>query len=119
MVTKKGLLSVETTIAMVSCASTAVLKDAETIALNLREKVNNSLRSVSDDYASANDRFASSIEPLKEFQRIAGTNFDPESPLANEFVGKLARGLLSNNKSREALAKSIYDMEDIARTSGA
>ena len=96
-----------------------IVKDAEIIAGNLRKKVNNSLREVSEEYANANDRYSAAIDPLKEFQRISGQNFDPESPLANEFAGKLARGLLSNNKSREALAKSIYDMEDIARINGA
>jgi len=96
-----------------------IVADAERIATNLRSKVNKSLQDVSDDYANANKRFSESIGPLKEFQRISGKNFDPESPNANEFAGKIARRMLSNVQSREPLIDAIHAMDEIAVNNGA
>ena len=96
-----------------------IVADAERIALNLRGSVNKSLQDVSPAYANANQRFSESIGPLKEFQRISGKNFDPESVNANEFAGKIARRMLSNVQSREPLIDAIHAMDEIAINNGA
>ncbi len=99
-------------------SASPITTDAERIALDLRSSINNSLRNASDEYRVANEIFSETIEPLKEFQRLSGRNFNPESANANEFVGKLSRRILSNVQSREPLIDVIHALENVGRKHG-
>jgi len=94
-------------------SASPITADAERIALRMRADVNSALKNSSDDYRVANDTFSETIGPLKEFQRISGKNFDPESPNANEFVGKLSRRILSNAQTREPLIDTLHELERV------
>ena len=96
-----------------------IVADAERVALGVRQNVNTALQEASPAYREANKIFSETIDPLKEFQRISGKNFDPESSNANEFAGKIARRMLSNVQSREPLIDTIHAMEQIAVNNGA
>ena len=95
-----------------------ITSDAERIALDMRANINNALRGASEDYKVANQTFSETISPLKEFQKISGKNFDPESPNANEFVGKISRGILSNIRSREKIIDTLHDLERVGTKHG-
>jgi hypothetical protein len=99
-------------------ATNPIVGDAERLGKNLRRSVNEQLRSTSDDYAKANDVFSETVEALNDFAKIGGRNFDPESPLADEFMGKLARRMLSNAQSREPLIDAIHAIDKLSKKHG-
>ena len=99
-------------------SASPITADAERIALNMRANINNALRESSENYKVANDTFSETIGPLKEFQKLSGKNFDPESPNANEFVGKISRGILSNIRSREKIIDTLHDLERVGAKHG-
>lgn len=90
----------------------------ESIMINTRQELNTSIRKVSTEYAGANDRAAPAIEALDGLQKAVGKSIDFDSPSAAESLGTAARGLLSNNKSRGALADSLMGVEAVARREG-
>jgi hypothetical protein len=93
-------------------------RDAQKVAENLRKNVNETLREFSPAYKEANVNFSETVGVLDKFTKTAGTNFNPDSPFATEFTGKLARRLLSNVQSRETLMESLLNLETVARKFG-
>ena len=93
--------------------------ETERVVKELRRNINESLRELSPKYKEVNTRFSETRKAIDNFGKAAGTNFSPDKPSSNEFLGKLSRRLLSNVQSRETLSDSIYALESVGRKHGA
>ena len=92
--------------------------DVANISKALMSEVNEILGVAAPKYKAANEVFSETIEAINNFRKASGKNFDIESPNVNEYVGKLARRLLSNVQSRETLMDSITGLEAVGRKHG-
>ena len=99
-------------------AETGLSAKLEVLMIETQSQLNKAIRKVSPEYAGANDRAAPAIEALDGLQRAVGRSIDFNAPSAAESLGTAARGLLSNNKSRGALADSLMGVEAVVRREG-
>ena len=109
--TKKNVIDEAVSFGPESAQGIAV--NTERVLKDLRGNINNRLRDLSDDYRNANNKFSETMQPIEDFKKAAGRNFNIDSPNVNEFLGKLSRRLLSNIQSREKLLDSIVDLEKV------
>lgn len=90
----------------------------ERVIKSLRRNLDGSLDDAFPKYNEVNTRFSESRQALDEFQKAAGSNFDPFSVNADKFVGNLSRRLLSNVQSRVKLMDSISQLENTSAKFG-
>ena len=90
----------------------------ERVIKSLRRNLDGSLDDAFPKYNEVNTRFSESRQALDEFQKAAGSNFDPFSANADKFVGNLSRRLLSNVQSRVKLMDSISQLENTSAKFG-
>jgi len=91
----------------------------EAAVKTLRRNLDQSLDSKFPKYNEVNTKFAETITALDDFKDAAGAkNFNPFSPNADKFVGKLSRRLLSNVQSRERLMDALSNLEKVATKNG-
>lgn len=90
----------------------------ERVLKDLRKSVNDSLINVSDDYATANQKYSETIGVIDELQSIAGKRIDLTGANADKAVGTLLRRLMGNAQSRVALSNALENMESVAAKNG-
>lgn len=98
--------------------SSPIDKKSQDVLKELRASINETLREMSSDYASANDRFSSVIEVLKPFAKNIGKRFDPESSRVESFVGKEFRNAISNYAKADDLIMDINALDGAAKKLG-
>lgn len=86
----------------------------ERMLKGIRNRIDSELDSNFEDYNAANTVYAETRAAMDAFQDVAGRKIDLSSGNANQAVGTLARGLLSNNKSRVALIDALNVMDNVA-----
>jgi hypothetical protein len=82
-------------------------------------ELNQGLRSISEDYAIANDAYSQAIRPLMDLQKEAGKKIDIESPDARGSLGTLAKKIYTNYPSRTAVRQAVESVNNAARDLGA
>jgi hypothetical protein len=93
-------------------------RQAENALKALRAQVNEKLRSMSPDYAAANDSFRQAAEVVNPFAKVMGRRFDPESSRVENYVGKELRKVLTNYQKADDLVIAIDDLDSVAKTFG-
>ena len=97
--------------------------NAQDIMKSARGRINEKLRAVSPDYASANDDFAKAIQPMNEFKKavgekrfneIMGKELDLENTRISDFTGTQLRKILSNNLNTDQLITAVENMNRVA-----
>jgi len=92
--------------------------EAEGVIKELRSNINDVLRGMSDDYASANDQFAKAINPMVEFADIMGRRYDPMSERVDNYVGQELRKTITNYASANPMITALDNMDTTARSMG-
>jgi len=100
-------------------SATGLTEAGKDFAKSMRQSLNETIRDVSPQYASINDKLSNAIGTMNEFQRVLGGSIDVFKPGASKAIGTDLRGLLSNRKSRVALDNSLDDIDRTARNLGA
>jgi len=97
--------------------------NAQDIMKSARGRINEKLRSVSPDYAAANDDFSKAIQPMNEFKKavgekrfseIMGKELDLENTRISDFTGTQLRKILSNNQNTDQLITAVENMNRVA-----
>ena len=85
---------------------------------DVRSGINNKIRSLSDEYASANDRFSQTIGGMNDVMDVMGKRFDPDSPNVGAQVGQEMRKTLSNYGVGPDMIKAIDGLDAISSKFG-
>ena len=93
-------------------------REAEQALKTLRAGINDKLRSMSKNYASANDDFAKAAKAVQPFAESMGRKFDPESSRVENFVGQELRKTISNYAKSNELIENMGQLEAVAREFG-
>jgi len=98
----------------------ALTPPGERVAKTVRRSLNDAIRAESDDYARVNDVLSQSLDSINEFSDVLGPSINPFAENAVKAVGSdVARGLLSNRKSRTNLENAVTKLDQTARNLGA
>lgn len=87
----------------------------ESIIKNLRRNIDGILDENFPQYNSVNTDYSTTIEPLKELQRLIGKNNNPFSDLAPRTIGTLMRRIESNAVSGPQVTELMEQMNDVAK----
>lgn len=93
-------------------------RQAENALKQLRSRINDQLRGMSENYASANDEFRKAAEAVKPFADVMGRRFDPESSRVENYVGQELRKVLTNYQSANDMIISLDNLDSVAREFG-
>ena len=91
----------------------------ESAISNLRENINRRLRSMSPDYAKANDEFSEIAGVIKPFVKSVGRLFDPSSDRAENYIGQEARKVLTNYSRANPMIEAFDNLETMVAKYGA
>jgi hypothetical protein len=92
--------------------------DAERAINSFRASINEKLRGMSDNYAMANDEFASIADAFTPFIKNMGRKFDPQSDRVDAYVGQELRKVLTNYQKSSALLEDIQVLDAKAKEFG-
>ena len=91
----------------------------ENILKSLRRDVDSVLDKNFPKYDKVNTQYSDTIKAIDDLQDVAGSKIDLRGENADKSIGQMARGVMSNNKSRVRLYETIGNVEDIAKKYGA
>jgi len=91
---------------------------AEIIVKKLRNNIDNILDANFKKYDDVNTAYFETIRALDYLQDVAGKKMDLTGPDSEKSVGTLLRGLMSNNKSRIRLLRSVKEIEKVSKKYG-
>lgn len=87
----------------------------ESIIKNLRRNIDGILDENFPQYNSVNTDYSTTIEPLKELQRLIGKNNNPFSDQAPRTIGTLMRRIESNYVSGPQVTELMEQMNEVAK----
>ena len=90
----------------------------EGVVKTLRREVNDSISSISKDYAQANKQFSDTVTVLDELEKVAGQKLDFSGKHATKAAGTLLRSQTNNTKGRANLLTVIENLESTAKKYG-
>lgn len=90
----------------------------ESILKKLRADVDGALDTTFPEYDKVNSIYAETVQALDNLQGAAGKKIDLSGDGANQATGTLLRGLMSNNRGRMELTKSINELDTVANRYG-
>ena len=93
--------------------------DAERAMKDFRFQLDEALDSTYPEYNRVNTTYSETIGAINDFQQVSGRSLELDGPMANSIVGQNLRGLMSNNKSRQALSNSVDAISELAVKYGA
>lgn len=93
-------------------------KGIERLLKDVRARINDRLRGMSEDYAKANDQYAQAIAPMVQFSKSMGRNYDPFSERVDNFVGQELRKVITNYASANPMIEAIDSLDATARAMG-
>lgn len=99
--------------------SSALNKTVENSVKSLRNGLDTVLDNKFEAYNKANQDYSTTIKALGDIRDVAGKKLKFNESGANEQLGVLSRGMLSNIKSRQQLTNAITGLQDTANTYGA
>ena len=93
-------------------------KAGEGVLRDIREELNNTLRTANPEYAEVNDILSSSLGAFDDFTDAAGRKLDVFGEGGDKALGQKLRSLMSNIQSRVALENSVNNIDDLAANLG-
>lgn len=99
--------------------SSALNKSVENSVKTLRNGLDTVLDDRFPEYNKANQDYSTTIKALGDLRDVAGKKLKFNESGANEQLGVLSRGMLSNVKSRQQLTNAITNLQDTANNYGA
>lgn len=100
-------------------SSSALNGTVESAVKKLRNGLDGVLDSNFEGYNKANQDYTKTITALGNLREVAGKKLKFNEAGANEQLGVLSRGMLSNIKSRQQLTNAITGLQDTANEYGA
>jgi hypothetical protein len=92
--------------------------DAVRVVKRLRAGIDAVLDNKFPEYDAANTAYADTIKIISELQRLGGKQIDLSSTRADDSAGLLMRGIMSNNRSSNALIEAMDMTEEVAAKYG-
>lgn len=99
--------------------ATGLQGDAVRVVKKLRAGIDGALDNNFPEYDAANTMYADTIGIISELQRLGGKQIDLSSSRADDSAGLLIRGIMSNNRSSNALIEAMDKTEEVAKKYGA
>jgi hypothetical protein len=99
--------------------SSTLNKSVESSVKQLRNGLDSVLDNNFQGYNKANQDYSTTIKALGDLREVAGKKLKFNDRGANEQIGVLSRGMLSNIKSRQQLTNAITGLQDTANIYGA